>query len=126
MKQIKKILKWAVLIVFLLIALGELGDWLLLSKPDILQSKESPDGKYVAYVYESNGGATTYFTYHLSILPKWIPLGRGAGNTWVEDYPPLNIEWIGDRELLVDVYRGDKHKKKTWVWGVDIVYTNYD
>ena len=40
----------------------------LMGEPDIIQESVSPDGKYVAYVFEANGGATSKFTYRLSIL----------------------------------------------------------
>ena len=124
MKRIKKYLKWAVLIVFLLITLGELGDWIFYTDPEILQVVESPNGKYVAYVYESNGGVTTSFCYHISVKPKWLPLGKGSGNTWMFISPPHGVEWIDDRTLLVDIYRSKPYIKETRVWGVDIIYTN--
>ena len=94
------------------------------AEPNVMQTLESPDGKYVAYVYESNGGATTGFIYHISVYPKWRPLTRGNGNVWIHSSPPIGVKWTGDRELLVDIYRSAPSKKATWVWGVDIVYTN--
>lgn len=98
--------------------------YLFHAEPDVLQTLESPDGKYVAYVFESNGGATTGFIYHISVYPKWRPLTRGNGNVWIHGSPPIGVKWTGDRELLVDIYRSEPSRKETWVWGVDIVYTN--
>ena len=42
--------------------------WFVLSEPNIIQEVVSPDGEYVAYVFESNGGATSWFVYRLSVL----------------------------------------------------------
>ena len=124
MKRAKKILKLIVIFTLALLVIDKASQWLLLSDPNIIQTTESPDRKYVAYVYESNGGATSRFVYHLTVLPKWIPLGKGRGNTWIDDGSPCKVKWNGDCELFVDIYPSNPSKKETWVWGVDIVYAN--
>ena len=59
-------------ILFALLFCGMLIKWtvveLFYAEPTIMQTSVSPDGKYTAYVFESNGGATTGWTYHISIL----------------------------------------------------------
>ena len=72
-----------------------------LPEPTIIQSVSSPDGNYVAYVYESNGGATTGFIYHLSILQKDKKLLKGGGNAYREEFE-FQVEWKGDNELQVN------------------------
>ena len=124
MNRVKKFLKSIIILAFALVVLFEFGQWFISSEPDIIQIEHSPDGKYIAYVYESNGGATTGFCYHLTVLPKWIPLVKGPGNTWRNSWSPCKIEWINDRELLVDIYPSTPYEKDTHVWGVNIVYTN--
>ena len=69
-------MKKKILITFLIIVVG-IGllysafnglRWFVMSEPDIIQEVVSPNGEYVADVFESNGGATSWFVYRLSIL----------------------------------------------------------
>ena len=68
----KKIIFFIGIMVVLLIC-GMFIKWafieLFYAKPTVMQTYVSPNGRYTAYVYESNGGATTGWTYHISILP---------------------------------------------------------
>ena len=74
----------------------------LMEEPDIIQESVSPDGKYVAYVFEANGGATTKFTYRLSILKNGKKLKAGdVGNTFIT-YDEFDVEWINDDTLKVN------------------------
>lgn len=56
----------AVIILLLLLV------YMFLPEPTIIQSVQSPDGMYT----ESNGGATTGFIYHLSVLEKGRIIGQ--------------------------------------------------
>ncbi len=88
-------MKKKILITFLIIVVG-IGllysafyglRWFVLSEPDIIQEVVSPNGEYVAYVFESNGGATSWFVYRLSILKNGKQPKRGdTGNTYINDY----------------------------------------
>ena len=71
------------------------------SEPNIIEAVSSPNGKYIAYVYEKNGGATTGFIYHLSILEKDTSLKRRKGNVYISEYE-FKIQWINDDILYVD------------------------
>ena len=88
-------MKKKILITFLIIVVG-IGllysafnglRWFVLSEPDIIREVVSPNGEYVAYVFESNGGATSWFVYRLSILKNGKQPKRGdVGNTYINDY----------------------------------------
>ena len=74
----------------------------LMGEPDIIQESVSPNGKYVAYVFEANGGATSKFTYRLSILKNGKKLKAGdVGNTFIT-YDEFDVEWVEDDTLKVN------------------------
>ena len=92
------------------------------SEPVIVQELPSPDGKYVAYVFESNGGATTGFTYHLSILRQGQKPGRFSnGNTFIQEDDPFSVTWVSDQVLWVE-NTSTLHRQRTEVKGVEIQY----
>jgi len=82
------------------------------SEPTIIQTAPSPDAKYVTYVFESNGGATSGWVYHISILKSEKKLGKGSGNIYISDIPPNSIEWLSNNELYVDDYSSQNTKKQ--------------
>ena len=95
----KKILIAFLLIIFVVV-------FLLISRffspePDVIEAIQSPEGKYIAYIYESNGGATTGFIYHLSVLKSDVPLKKGNGNAYISEHE-FEIQWIDEWED--DVY----------------------
>ena len=85
---------------------------LFFAEPDILQSISSPDGKYTAYVFESNGGATTGWIYHVSVLKKEKQLNKGNGNVYISEIPPNGIEWLESNVLYIDDYKRIKTTKQ--------------
>ena len=97
----------------------------LMGEPDIIQESVSPDGKYVAYVFEANGGATSKFTYRLSILKNGKKLKSGdAGNTFIT-YTEFDVEWIDDNTLYVNnIASVNIFKQETKIDDVNISY-NY-
>lgn len=82
------------------------------TEPNVIRNISSPDGRYTAYVFESNGGATTGWTYHISILKNGKNLNKGNGNVYISDIPPNNIEWIENTILYVDDYKSIKTTKQ--------------
>lgn len=82
------------------------------AEPNIIQSIVSPDGRYTAYLFESNGGATTGMIYHISILESEKNLGKGNGNVYISEIPPNGIEWIENTVLYVDDYKSIKTTKQ--------------
>ena len=92
------------------------------SEPVIMQELPSPDGKYVAYVFESNGGATTGFTYHLSILRRGHKPGRfSKGNTFIQEDSPFSVAWVSDRVLWVE-NSSTLHRQRTQIRGIEVQY----
>ena len=97
----------------------------LMGEPDIIQEVVSPDGKYVAYVFEANGGATTRFTYRLSVLKEGKKLKAGdVGNTFIT-YTEFDVEWIDDNTLKVNNIQSiNIFEQKIKIDGVNVTY-NY-
>ena len=101
-------MKKKILITFLIIVVG-IGllysafnglRWFVLSEPDIIQEVVSPNGKYVAYVFEANGGATTRFTYRLSVLKNGKKLKAGdIGNTFIT-YDEFDAAWAASKSAI--------------------------
>ena len=122
-----------ILITFLIIVVG-IGllysafnglRWFVLSEPDIIQEVVSPNGEYVAYVFESNGGATSWFVYRLSILKNGKQLKRGdVGNTYINDYE-FDVEWKDNDTLMVNNTTTINYKQETKVHGVEVIYKYY-
>lgn len=102
-----KIIKVAILVlitVMLLFGIITIFQSFFMAEPNIIQTHQSPDLKYVAYIYESNGGATTGWTYHISILPANKKIGKGNGNIYVSDSLPEYVKWTNDKELYICDY----------------------
>lgn len=126
-------MKKKILITFLIIVVG-IGllysafnglRWFVLSEPDIIQKVVSPDGEYVAYVFESNGGATSWFVYRLSILKNGKQPKRGdVGNTYINDYV-FDVEWKDNDTLMVNNTTTINYKQETKVHGVEVIYKYY-
>ncbi len=126
-------MKKKILITFLIIVVG-IGllysafnglRWFVLSEPDIIQKVVSPDGEYVAYVFESNGGATSWFVYRLSILKNGKQPKRGdVGNTYINDYE-FDVEWKDNDTLMVNNTTTINYKQETKVHGVEVIYKYY-
>ena len=89
----------------------------------MIQVAQSPDGKYVAYVYESNGGATTGFIYHLSILETDRILPKGKGNTYISEYL-FDVTWSMDGTLHVNNTTSIIIKQRESIKDVKVTY-NY-
>ena len=126
-------MKKKILITFLIIVVG-IGllhsvfnglRWFVLSEPDIIQEVVSPNGEYVAYVFESNGGATSWFVYRLSILKNGKQPKRGdVGNTYINDYE-FDVEWKDNDTLMVNNTTTINYKQETKVHGVEVIYKYY-
>ena len=106
MKKVIVIISVVLVVIIALIVAGNIAldsfRAFLMGEPDIIQEVVSPDGKYVAYVFEANGGATTRFTYRLSVLKEGKKLKAGdVGNTFIT-YNEFDVEWINDNTLKVN------------------------
>ena len=119
----KIIFSFGILVALLLC--GMLIKWafveLFYAEPTVMQTYVSPNGRYTAYVYESNGGTTTGWVYHISILQTGEKLDKGNGNIYISEIPPVNVVWLDNSTLYVDDYdsvRTTKRKEK--IYGIDV------
>ena len=111
----------AVLVIFIYACMGLLQK-VILSEPNIIQESISPDGKYVAYVYKCNGGATTRFDYRLSVLKNGVKLKSGKKDIYIS-YTDLKVYWVDDKKLMVNnVPQMDIFKQKNKVYDITVEY----
>lgn len=85
--------------------------------PTVMQTYISPDGKYTAYVFESNSGATSGWVYHVSIVRTEKRLGKGPGNIYTSGVEPIALEWLDNRTLYIEDYdsvRTTQRKEKIY------------
>ena len=92
-KSLKTLLICTTAIVLFLFFLLPQVFTLFLPEPTVIQAIQSPDGKYTAYIYKSNGGATTGFIYHLSIIETGKNLPKGTGNVYSAISPVVEVVW---------------------------------
>lgn len=93
---------------------------------EIMQELVSPSGEYVAYIFKNSAGATTGWSYHLSVFENGQSLNNESGNTYIS-YSPFLVKWTGNRSLLV-TNNNPKNifKQETRVNGVQIKYMPMD
>ena len=96
------------------------------AEPTIMQSLESPDGKYTAYVFESNSGATSGWVYHISVLKTGKELSKGNGNIYTSDIPPTKIEWLDNTTLYVADYNEVEPKRKEKIYDVTVKFRSFE
>ena len=91
------------------------------SSNSIIKTVSSPNGKYIAYVFIRDMGASTKESYQLSILKEGRELGNTAGNAYIS-YSEFMVEWVGEKELFVDNSAAEIFKQKNEVNGIKITY----
>ena len=100
---------------------------LFYAEPTVMQTYVSPNGKYTAYIYERNGGATTGWVYHISILQTGKKLDKGNGNIYISEIPPVNVMWLDNSTLYVDDYDSVRiTKRKEKIYGVDVRFKSLE
>ena len=121
----KRLLKRIVVItvIILIVLVGYTVVQKCLPAPYVMQTVLSPDGRFTAYVFESNGGATSGWVYHISVLKNDKKLGKGNGNIYISYIPPNSVEWLSNNELYVDDYKSiNTFKRKQSINGVKVRY----
>ena len=87
-------------------------------------SIESPDNKFVAYIYEKKAGT---LTHHLAIIEKGQRLGNRDGNA-VISYREFEVEWVKPDEVKVTFLskldQKDIIKKMAEIRDVNVTYSN--
>jgi len=104
MKKILLSIGLLIVLVFTVFLIKSAFVELFFAEPTIMQTYVSPDGEYTAYVFESNGGATTGWSYHISIMQTGKKLRKGNGNIYISDIPPVDLEWLDNRTLYIEDY----------------------
>lgn len=122
-----------ILILFASISVGLIGSvslfflsiYLLFSGAcanEILSISDSPNGRYTAYTFTRDCGATTSVSYQLSVLKKDKELKSKGGNTFVSKQE-FDVEWASDTQLNVAYPESAKtYKMDNKVGKVDITY----
>ena len=91
---------------------------------ETLSTNDSPNGRYTAYTFTRDCGATTSVSYQLSILKKDQKLKNKSGNTFVSEQE-FDVEWARDAQLNVAYPKSAKtYKMDNKVGRVDIIYTS--
>jgi hypothetical protein len=67
---------------------------------EILSTNDSSNGRYTAYIFTRDCGATTSVSYQLSILKKDKKFKNKSGNTFVSKQE-FDVEWEDDTQLSV-------------------------
>ena len=126
-EKMKRIAIMVLMIAVVIITVPILLKDLFWSQPTVIQTRVSPDGKYTAYVFESNAGATTGWIYHISVLPTDKELSKGQGNVYIGSLPPDDISWIDNSSLFVSDYASTgTTRQKENVGDIRIKYRSLD
>lgn len=89
---------------------------------DITRKIDSPNKDYVAYLFTRDCGATTRYSYQLSILKNGEELENEGGNTFVS-YSPFEVKWKSPYQLNVSYDKNaDTFEKDEKVGKVRISY----
>ena len=70
----------------------------------ILSEAASPDGRYVATVFERNCGAVTPYTRVVSVRHRESQFDGEDDRAWVfvmKDQPTIQVRWSGQRHLSI-------------------------
>ena len=81
-----------------------LNSLLFACSSSILSEAVSPDGRYIATVFERNCGATSPYLRIVSIYPEGIRLRPEDDGSWVfvsKDQPNVGVSWSSPRQLTV-------------------------
>ncbi|MBU6303133.1 MAG: hypothetical protein KGS60_16415 [Verrucomicrobia bacterium] len=90
----------------------------------LLKSEPNGDG-LVAVVFERDCGATTAYSYHVSIMLESEKLGNDdAGEVYITEDPIDSIRWITPRELEVTTSSETSFLKESMIMNVQITYRN--
>ena len=68
---------------------------------NITETNFSPNGKYKVVVFQRNCGATTDFSFQVSILKDKENLKNDGGNIFIIDNNDIKVFWINDKEINI-------------------------
>lgn len=88
----------------------------------VKQEIVSPDDSRKAVLFERNCGATTRYSYQISVLPRDAKLPSGPGNTFSSYAENPEVRWEGDRHLLIKYPKTSRFRAESSVADVTIRY----
>lgn len=89
---------------------------------EVVQETASPNKEKVAYYFVRSCGATTGFSYQLSILDKETVLENIPGNTFISD-EEFDFRWIDDKRIQVSYKRSSEiSEMRKSIMDVDVEY----
>lgn len=77
-------------------------------KEDLIEKVKSPDGRYVAAVFERNCGATSSIQYHVNLRSNWGWFTSEAegnieeGEVFFTQLGTIKVKWQNDKTLLIE------------------------
>ncbi len=81
-----------------------------------LKQSQSPDGRYVVEVVEVNCGATTDYTYWVTVKDNQALIGGDETVATFEKGRNVDVSWAGNNRLVVHRYDGAEQFQKTENW----------
>lgn len=90
---------------------------------DIISEHNQPDGKYKLVVFRRDCGATTDYSYHLSVIKANTDLKNQSGNIFVSN-DDFIAYWDNDKSIFIHARTEDRFKRKTSYKGLQILYIN--
>lgn len=88
----------------------------------IIETVYSPDGRWKAVVFQHNGGATTRYSFNVSVLEKEEKLeNKDTGNIYI-GYSEVSLKWKDNKKIIIDIQNSKeqifKQKTKYKEWGI--------
>jgi len=87
----------------------------------IIEVKTQPNNEFDFVHFKRDCGATTGYSYQLSILDHGSELPNKGGNVFISEQD-FDVEWKDDRTILLSIVSGEIYKKKKMYRGVKIEY----
>lgn len=92
---------------------------------EIIKKENSPDGNFVAVIFIRDCGATTDFSYQVSILNKDSQMNNLKGNVFItENVEITSVKWNSIEELTI-TYKSNKEeifKMENSIYGIKVNY----
>lgn len=119
--------KHLVIVILVIVAL-KLSSYVLdalLCENKLLQETPSPDGTLKAVLFERNCGATTAYSYQISVLPGNAQLPNSPGNAFSSYVQNPSLQWDGDRQILIETPKTGRYRAEKKVGDVSVRYQPY-
>ncbi len=91
----------------------------------LLKETLSPDGNQKAVLFERNCGATTNYSYQISVLPRNAQLPNESGNAFSSYVQNPSVQWDDNRQILIKAPKTGRYRVEKKVGDVSIRYQPY-